>query len=187
MPNSIDFYKGIFLNVIPVRIIVPWSEAKYKTIHGEEVKILTHKQILQKLPIALAQVKAGNTSENLLNEIRQIINSLYRLKEITKKSIQQYNKFNTDIIWNGYKMDSKNSKTSYPHRLMLTLSDKLNLKMSDKYFTSSDLNIYYTWKRKKINIEKMNLKCTFLRGMINFDYLMDHILYLIFNITWVNH
>ena len=39
----------------------------------------------QRLPIALAQVKAGNTSVNLLNEIRQIIYSLYRAKEITKK------------------------------------------------------------------------------------------------------
>ena len=41
--------------------------------------------MLQRLPIALAQVKAGNTSENLLNEIRQIMYSLYRAKEITKK------------------------------------------------------------------------------------------------------
>ena len=41
--------------------------------------------MLQKLPIALTQVKAGNTSESLLNEIRQIIYSLYRAKEITKK------------------------------------------------------------------------------------------------------
>ena len=49
------------------------------------LKILTPKQMLQRLPIALAQVKAGNTSENLLNEIRQVIHSLYREKEITKK------------------------------------------------------------------------------------------------------
>ena len=41
--------------------------------------------MLQRLPIALLQVKTGNTSENLLNEIRQIIYSLYREKEITKK------------------------------------------------------------------------------------------------------
>ena len=38
-----------------------------------------------RLPIAFAQVRAGNTSESLLNEIRQTINSLYRTKEITKK------------------------------------------------------------------------------------------------------
>ena len=42
-------------------------------------------QKLQRLPIALAQVRAGNTSENLLNEIRQIIYSPYQAKEITKK------------------------------------------------------------------------------------------------------
>ena len=43
--------------------------------------------MLQRLPVALAQVKASNTSESLLNEIRQIIYSLYREKEITKKVI----------------------------------------------------------------------------------------------------
>ena len=41
--------------------------------------------MLQILPVALAQVKAGNNSENLLNEIRQIFFSLYQSKEITKK------------------------------------------------------------------------------------------------------
>ena len=41
--------------------------------------------MLQRLPIALSQVKAGSTSENVLNEIRQIIYSLYQQKEIIKK------------------------------------------------------------------------------------------------------
>ena len=54
----------------------------------KEIKILTPKQMLQRLPIALAQIKAGNTSENVLNEIRQIIYSLYREKKITKKYIK---------------------------------------------------------------------------------------------------
>ena len=48
-------------------------------------KTLSHKQMLQRLPVALAQIKAGNNSESLLNEIRQIVYSLYRSKEITKK------------------------------------------------------------------------------------------------------
>ena len=52
---------------------------------GTELKILTPNQMLKRLPIALAQVKAGNNSESLLNEIRQIVYSLYRSKEITKK------------------------------------------------------------------------------------------------------
>ena len=41
--------------------------------------------MLQRLPVAPEQVKTGNTSENVLNEIRQIIYSLYQIKEITKK------------------------------------------------------------------------------------------------------
>ena len=41
--------------------------------------------MLQRIPIALAQIKAGNTSENLLNEIRQIIYPLYQSNENTKK------------------------------------------------------------------------------------------------------
>ena len=49
-------------------------------------KILTPKKMLQRLPIALAQVKAGNTSENLLTETRQNIYPLYQTKEITLKS-----------------------------------------------------------------------------------------------------
>ena len=52
---------------------------------GTGLKILTPKQMLQRLPIALAQIKTGNNSESLLNKIRQIIYSLYQSKEITKK------------------------------------------------------------------------------------------------------
>ena len=61
------------------------SEAKCKTKYGEGLKILTPKQMLQRLPIALTKIKAGNAFENLLNEIRQIIYSLYLSEEITKK------------------------------------------------------------------------------------------------------
>ena len=56
-----------------------------KVSDHSNLKILSPIQILQRLPIALAQVKAGSTSENLLNEIRQIIYPLYQTKEITKK------------------------------------------------------------------------------------------------------
>ena len=61
------------------------SEAIYKSkqneTDGKGLKILTLKQMLQRLPIALAQVKAGNNSESLLNEIRQIVYSLYQSKQ----------------------------------------------------------------------------------------------------------
>ena len=60
-------------------------EAKNKVTKGTGLKILTLKQMLQRLPIALAQVKASNNSENLLNEIRQAVYSLYQSKQITKK------------------------------------------------------------------------------------------------------
>ena len=56
-----------------------------KEQEGTGLKILTPNQMLKRLSIALAQIKAGNNSESLLNEIRQIVYSLYRSKEITKK------------------------------------------------------------------------------------------------------
>ena len=65
------------------------SKESQESQEGEGVnkmlKILTPNQMVKRLPIALAQVKAGNNSESLLNEIRQIVYSLYRSKEITKK------------------------------------------------------------------------------------------------------
>ena len=61
------------------------SEAKIKAAEGSGLNILTPKQMLQRLPIALAQVKAGNNSETLLKEIRQIVYSLYQSKQINKK------------------------------------------------------------------------------------------------------
>ena len=56
-----------------------------KEQEGTGLKILTPNQMLKRLPIAPAQIKAGNNSESLLNEIRQIVYFLYRPKEITKK------------------------------------------------------------------------------------------------------
>ena len=50
-----------------------------------ELQILTPKRVLQRLPIALAQARAGNNSGSSLNEIRQILYSLYQSKQITKK------------------------------------------------------------------------------------------------------
>ena len=77
------------------------SEALYETkqdeTKGTGLKTLTSKLMLQRLPIALAQVKAGNKSENLLNEIRQIVCSLCQSKEITKKV---YNNIIKSIQWN---------------------------------------------------------------------------------------
>ena len=46
-------------------------------------------------------------------------------------------------------MNSKNSKTTDPHRLLLNLTDKIDLKRKDKYIALSNLSIYYTWKNRK--------------------------------------
>ena len=51
---------------------------------GQGLKILTPNQMLSRLPITLAQLKAGNNSEKLKNEIRQLLYSLYRSKKLTK-------------------------------------------------------------------------------------------------------
>ena len=60
-------------------------EAKNKATKGTGLKILMPKQMIQRLPIALAQVKAVNNSESLLTEIKEIVYSLYQLKQVTKK------------------------------------------------------------------------------------------------------
>ena len=75
------FYEGreLILNVFRSGMF-PKEETQ-----GKELKILTPKQMLQGLPIALAQVKAGNTSADLLNEIIQLIYSLYWTTKITEK------------------------------------------------------------------------------------------------------
>ena len=57
----------------------------YKTKQRKGLKILTPKQILQRLPVAIAQVKTVKNSKKLLNKIRQIVYSLYHSKKIIKK------------------------------------------------------------------------------------------------------
>ena len=61
------------------------SEARRQAKKGTRLEILFPKQMPQRLPIALTQAKAGNNSESLLNEIRQIVYSLYQSKDIIKK------------------------------------------------------------------------------------------------------
>ena len=77
--NAIQFIQDYGSMILEAKILA--IEEQY----GKGLKILTPNQMLKRLPIALAQVKAGNNSEILLNEIRQIVYSLYRSKEITKK------------------------------------------------------------------------------------------------------
>ena len=61
------------------------SAAERRNQQGQGLKILTPDQMLSRLPITLAQLKAGNNSEKLKNEIRQLLYSLYRSKKLTKQ------------------------------------------------------------------------------------------------------
>ena len=61
------------------------SVAQRRNQEGQRLKILTRNQMLSRLPISLAQLKAGNNSEKLKNEIRQLLYSLYRSKKLTKQ------------------------------------------------------------------------------------------------------
>ena len=75
----------------------PIKDKQGKQVEG--FKVLTPKQMPQKLPISVAKVKAGNTSKNILNEIRQTIYSLYRAKEITKKVFNKVKRQNGYYIY----------------------------------------------------------------------------------------
>ena len=55
-------------------------------------------------------------------------------------------------------MNSENSETSDPHRLLLNLTDKTNLKRSDKYVALSNLSIYYKWKNIKKSYKNNKFK-----------------------------
>ena len=79
-------------------------------------------------------------------------------------------------------MNSKKSKTSDPHRLLLNLTDKINLKSSDEYVALSNLSIYYTSKNVKRHITTIHLKYQLQHEMKNLNYLMDHTLYQILKI-----
>ena len=60
-------------------------QAERRNQPGKGLKILTPDQMLSRLPISLAQLKAGNNSQKLKNEIRQLLYSLYRSKKLTKQ------------------------------------------------------------------------------------------------------
>ena len=76
-----------------VEMILEFNKLKQQS--GQGLKILTPNQMLSRLPIALAQLQAGNNSDKLKNEIRQLLYSLYRSKSMTK---QVYNNL-LNYIW----------------------------------------------------------------------------------------
>ena len=83
-PNQKELLKcGTELRIIIKRIFSIFSGSQL----GEGLKILTSQQMFTRLPILLAQIKAGNNSRELKNEIRQLLYSLYRLKKDKQNSL----------------------------------------------------------------------------------------------------
>ena len=86
-------------------------------------EILSPKQMLHRFPVALAQVKAGNTSENLLNQTNYLF--FVPRKKITKRVCNNImNSIKYQSRMGATFMNSENSKTYNLHRLLLNLSDK---------------------------------------------------------------
>ena len=113
--------------------------------------------MLSRLLISLAQVHAVNNSEKLKNGIRQLFYSLSKKKKKKTKTIY---KSLIDIIeiMETIFINTKNSKTSEPHKLRLNLTDKLNLKNPNKNMALANLSIYYTWKNIKSAYNKNKFK-----------------------------
>ena len=98
--------------------------------------MLTPQKVLSRLPISLAQLQAGNNSQKLNNEIRQLLYSLYRSKKLSKE------------IYNSV-MNNLNSKANESNRSISQFTDKLNFKNPNKSMALANLSIYYTWKKVK--------------------------------------
>ena len=88
-------------------------------------------------------------------------------------------------------MNFRNSKTSDPHRLLLNLSNKMNLKRSDKYVVSWNLSIYYTWKnikksyknnKSKISAPTRNKKFELRDGSYSVSDIQDYFEYVFKNL-----
>ena len=79
-------------------------------------------------------------------------------------------------------MNFENSKASDPDRLLLNLTDKIDLRRKDNYVALTNLSIYYRWKNVKTSYKNDNVRCQLGHEMKNLNYLMDNILYQIFKI-----
>ena len=129
---------------------------------GIGLKILPPKQMHSRLPISLAQLKAGNNSQKLKNEIRQILYSLYRSKKLSNEYYfdEYYLKMETPFA------NTSKSKKNKPNKFMYQFTDKLNLKNPNKNMALANLSIYYTWKTLSQYTTTINLQYMFQLGMM---------------------
>ena len=148
--------------------------------------------MLNRLPILLAQIEAGNNSIKLKNEARQILYSLYRSKVLTKtvynNFIQCIHAYNTYKKMETFFLNSRNSKTNEPNRFKYDLIDKLDLKNPNKDMALANLSIYYIWKNVKstYNINKFKISAPTWNetfdlpdGLYNISEIQDCIEYII--------
>ena len=95
--------------------------------------------MLSRLPIPVAPLKAGNNSEKLKKEIRQLFHSLYRSKKLTESIYKSY--LNIEIIF----MNTANSKKIESNKFIYQFTDKINFKIpNNKSIELVNLSIYYT-------------------------------------------
>ena len=146
------------------------------------LKILTPSQLLSRLPIPLAQLKAENNSEKLKNEIRQILYSFYRSKKLAKqlyKGLIDYLKMETIF------MNSKNKWTKEPkapHGFRLNLTDRLDFSGSKKLSFSQFVyllqlkNITSEYNNNKFNISAptWNVTLNLLDGSYSISDIPDY-------------
>ena len=138
--------------------------------------------MLSKLPISLAQVKAGNNSEKLKSEIRELLCSLYRSTTYKNvyKSLVDWHYLNIETI----SLNTENSKKNESNKFIYQFTDKLNLKNPiNKNIWLVNLSIYYTCKTLNLYTTTINLKYLLPLGIILLLCLMVLIQSLTFKIT----
>ena len=118
------------------------------------VHYLHQQEMLQRLPIAFAQVKAGSTSDNLLTEIKQIVYSLHQAKEMSKKMFNNLIKLIN--LWNEYNIHEFRKQNRYKKRWKKLLHNQI---------------VVSTTRGKiwKPHIKAVDFKCQLLRGMKNLN------------------
>ena len=122
--------------------------------------------MFRRLPISLAQLRAGNNSEKLKIEIRKILYYLYRSKKLQSNSIKVWlTLFKMETIF----MNTENSKTNEPHIFKLDFTYKLNLKTPNKNMALANLSIYYTWKNIKSEYSNNEFQISALTWNDTFD------------------
>ena len=84
--KKLDLLTGLVEKILDTneQLNMPESAEQRRNQQGQGLKILTPQKILSRVPISLAQLKAGNNSQKLKNEIRQLLYSLYRSKKLSK-------------------------------------------------------------------------------------------------------